>query len=430
MVMLGVGRDFGPSQTESGDGQFICGRNGFRHCVSGSSLVFNCTGLCRFPSTSSSGRRPMRWWRRSRRFATFMPTVLRVSSSTAFSVRCWRSCLRFGPIAGALIGEFLGWQAIFITLAILAMLALLNAGFRWHETRPLDQVKTRRSVFADLRESGFWVYTVGFSAGMGTHFVFFSTAAPLLLIGHGIFRDRFSFAFATVALVMIVTTLRFAKSFVARWGIAGCVARGMALFVCGAVLLGIGELYGSPSFLTFIPPGCGLSRSVLSSRCPLPRTALWQSSTTSRDQRSRSTSAFKALIVSIVGTLAVALLNGDTAWPCDLLRHGDGGTGFVGAGVLRPVGLPPKSPVVNRTTGSRPARCGALTIETRNVGILSGRIPLILCSVHRRRRASEFSACGQGHLVSASARHSHSIVNKHTKPFSDNNLQELSGSVP
>ncbi|MDV3315324.1 MFS transporter, partial [Salmonella enterica] len=43
-----------------------------------------------------------------------------------------------GPIAGVLIGEFLGWQAIFITLAILAMLALLNAGFRWHETRPLD----------------------------------------------------------------------------------------------------------------------------------------------------------------------------------------------------------------------------------------------------------------------------------------------------
>ena len=29
-----------------------------------------------------------------------------------------------GPIAGVLIGEFLGWQAIFITLAILAMLAL------------------------------------------------------------------------------------------------------------------------------------------------------------------------------------------------------------------------------------------------------------------------------------------------------------------
>ncbi len=39
-----------------------------------------------------------------------------------------------GPIAGALIGEFWGWQAIFITLAALASLALLNASFRWHET--------------------------------------------------------------------------------------------------------------------------------------------------------------------------------------------------------------------------------------------------------------------------------------------------------
>ncbi len=60
-----------------------------------------------------------------------------------------------GPIAGALIGEFLGWQAIFITLAILAMLALLNAGFRWHETRPLDQVEDAPICLADLRESGF-----------------------------------------------------------------------------------------------------------------------------------------------------------------------------------------------------------------------------------------------------------------------------------
>ncbi len=95
-----------------------------------------------------------------------------------------------GPIAGALIGEFLGWQAIFITLAILAMLALLNAGFRWHETRPLDQVKTRRSVLPIFASPAFWVYTVGFSAGMGTFFVFFSTAPPCAHRPSGIFRDR------------------------------------------------------------------------------------------------------------------------------------------------------------------------------------------------------------------------------------------------
>ncbi len=48
-----------------------------------------------------------------------------------------------GPIAGALIGEFLGWQAIFITLAILAMLALLmrvSGG-----TKPALWIKSRRA---------------------------------------------------------------------------------------------------------------------------------------------------------------------------------------------------------------------------------------------------------------------------------------------
>lgn len=158
-----------------------------------------------------------------------------------------------GPIAGALIGEFWGWQAIFITLAALASLALLNASFRWHETRPLDQARTQRSVLPIFASPAFWVYTVGFSAGMGTFFVFFSTA-PRVLIGQAGYSEiGFSLAFATVALVMVTTT-RFAKSFVAKWGIAGCVARGMALLVSGAILLGIGQLFGSPSFFSFILP--------------------------------------------------------------------------------------------------------------------------------------------------------------------------------
>ncbi|MGC6594926.1 helix-turn-helix domain-containing protein [Escherichia coli] len=96
-----------------------------------------------------------------------------------------------------------------------------------------------------------------------------------------------------------------------------------------------------------------------------------------------------------------------------------------------------------------------------NVGILSGRIPLISLvqfiavaehlnfrhaakalgisqsSVSARVKALEdnlgvllFERHARGVRLTASARHSHSIVNKHTKPFSDNNLQELSGSVP
>lgn len=100
-----------------------------------------------------------------------------------------------GPIAGALIGEFFGWRAIFVTLAALALPALLNAGFRWHETRPSDEVNTRRSVLPIFVSPNFWVYTVGFSAGMGTFFVFFSTAPPSAHRPSRLFRNRVQFGF-------------------------------------------------------------------------------------------------------------------------------------------------------------------------------------------------------------------------------------------
>ena len=199
-----------------------------------------------------------------------------------------------GPIAGALIGEFFGWRAIFVTLAALALPALLNAGFRWHETRPSDEVNTRRSVLPIFVSPNFWVYTVGFSAGMGTFFVFFSTA-PRVLIGQADYSEiGFSLAFATVALAMIVTT-RFAKSFVARWGIAGCAARGMAL-------------------LSFILPMWVMAVGIVFTVSVTANGALAQF-----DDIAGSAVAFyfcvQSLIVSIVGTLAVTLLNGDTAWP-------------------------------------------------------------------------------------------------------------------
>lgn len=218
-----------------------------------------------------------------------------------------------GPIAGALIGGFLGWRAIFITLSALAFVALLNAGLRWHETRPMDQAKMRRSVLPVFASPAFWVFTVGFSAGMGTFFVFFSTAPRVLISQAGYSEIAFSFSFATVALVMIVTT-RFAKSFVARWGIAGCVSRGMVLLVCGGALLAIGELFGSPSFLSFVVPMWVMAVGIVFAVSVTANGALAQF-----DDIAGSAVAFyfciQSLIVSIAGTFAVTLLNGDTAWP-------------------------------------------------------------------------------------------------------------------
>lgn len=218
-----------------------------------------------------------------------------------------------GPIAGAFIGELFGWRAIFITLAILGLLATVNASFRWQETLSVDQAKLHRSALPVFSSLAFWVYTIGFSAAMGTFFVFFSTAPRILIGSAGYSEIGFSLAFATVAIVMVVTT-RFAKIFVARWGVAGCVERGMGLLVCGAILLSLGEVLSSPSFATFILPMWVIALGIVFTVSVTANGALAQF-----DDIAGSAVAFyfctQSLIVSIFGTAAVALFRGDTAWP-------------------------------------------------------------------------------------------------------------------
>ncbi len=218
-----------------------------------------------------------------------------------------------GPIAGALIADHFGWRLIFVTLAALALPALVNAALRWHETRPMDAAKSRRSVLPLFRSPAFWVYTIAFSAGMGTFFVFFSTS-PRVLMGRADYSELgFSLAFSTVAAVMIVTA-RFVKRLVAIWGIAGCVARGMALLVAGAVLLALGEGFGSPSFATFILPMWVMATGIVLTVSVTANGAL-----AGFDDMAGSAVAIhfciQSLIVSIVGTLAATLLNGESAWP-------------------------------------------------------------------------------------------------------------------
>lgn len=158
-----------------------------------------------------------------------------------------------GPIAGALIANSFGWRAIFVALGILAVAATLNAWPRWRETRPLTHGPALAGFGPILRSFGFWTYTLAFAAAMGSFFVFFSTAPRVLIGKAGFSQVGFSLAFASAALVMIVAT-RFAKSFVARWGIEGSVRRGMAMLLLGAALLAAGQLFAEPSFASFVMP--------------------------------------------------------------------------------------------------------------------------------------------------------------------------------
>jgi len=218
-----------------------------------------------------------------------------------------------GPIAGAMLADSFGWRSIFVSLGVLAVLAVLHALLRWHETRPIRTAVSRRSFLPVLRNGAFWTYTLGFSAAMGTFFVFFSTAPRVLIDRAGYSELEFSLAFATAAAVMIITT-RSAKRFVARWGNSGSLARGMAMLLLGASLLSVGQVFGAPSLGTFIVPMWVMAVGIVFTVSVTANGALEKFGDIAGSAVALHF-CMQSVIVSIGGTLAVIGLQGDTAWP-------------------------------------------------------------------------------------------------------------------
>jgi len=218
-----------------------------------------------------------------------------------------------GPIAGAMLAGRFGWRSIFVTLGILAALAVLHALFRWHETRPMRAAMSQGSFLPVLRSLAFWTYTLGFSAAMGTFFVFFSTAPRVLIDKAGYSELEFSFAFATAAVVMIITA-RFAKRFVARWGNSGSLLRGAVMLLLGAGFLSIGQVFGIPSFGTFILPMWVMAVGIVFTVSVTANGALEKFGDIAGSAVALHF-CVQSLIVSLGGTLAVIWLQGDTAWP-------------------------------------------------------------------------------------------------------------------
>ncbi|MEJ6668677.1 multidrug effflux MFS transporter [Alcaligenes aquatilis] len=218
-----------------------------------------------------------------------------------------------GPIVGALIASAGGWQAIFLSLAGIGLLAWIHALIRWPETRSAKPLHPQQSALAVFKSPAFWVYTLGFSTGMGTFFVYFSTAARVLIGQAGYSEMNFSLAFASVALVMIATT-RLSKNFVTRWGIAGSLKRGMGLITLAALLLATGQLLLKPSFASFILPMWVAAIGIVMTVSVTANGALAQFN----DVAGSAVAIYfcvESLIVSVIGTLAVTLLDGETAWP-------------------------------------------------------------------------------------------------------------------
>jgi DHA1 family florfenicol/chloramphenicol resistance protein-like MFS transporter len=314
MVMLGLGQIiFGP----------ISDRIGRRPVLISGAILFAAASFCLAASSTAVPFVVLRFLQAVGASAAMVATFATVrdvyadrpESVVIYSL--FSSMLAFvpalGPIAGALLADSFGWRSIFVTLGVLAVLAVLHALLRWHETRPVAATLSRRSFLPVLRSLAFWTYTLGFSAAMGTFFVFFSTAPRILIDRAGHSELEFSFAFATAAVVMIITT-RFAKRFVARWGNAGSLTRGMVMLLLGAGLLSIGQVFGIPSFGTFIVPMWVMAIGIVFTVSVTANGALEKFGDIAGSAVALHF-CVQSLIVSIGGTLAVIWLQGDSAWP-------------------------------------------------------------------------------------------------------------------
>ena len=218
-----------------------------------------------------------------------------------------------GPIAGALIAKGLGWRAIFAVLAALMTGAVLQAVRRWPETRPEVSRGKGPTLAAILRSYGFWTYTLGFSAAMGTFFVFFSTA-PRILIGQASLSQlAFSIAFASAAGMMILAS-RFVGRAVARWGTAGSLARGMGLLIVGAALLAAGQVWAEPSIWMLLAPMWVMAVGMVLAVAVCANGALAAFGAAAGTAVALYF-AIESVIVGVLGTAAVIWLDGDSAWP-------------------------------------------------------------------------------------------------------------------
>ncbi|WP_269434426.1 CmlA/FloR family chloramphenicol efflux MFS transporter [Vineibacter terrae] len=233
-----------------------------------------------------------------------------------------------GPVLGAVIDQALGWRAIFLMLAGLGLAALLQALLRWPESRPDGSGVKLARVGAILRHAPFWTYTLGFSAALGTFFVYFSTA-PLVLMGRlALAPLTFSLLFATVAVVMIITS-RLAAPLARRWGSRGCLVRGMGLLLAAATLLAAGQLTAFPSTWAFLPP-MWIAAMGISITCAVTANGALRAFGDVAGTAVAIYHCLQGVITSLAGTLAVLWLPADTAWPL---------VAFTGAAALLTPGL-------------------------------------------------------------------------------------------
>lgn len=217
-----------------------------------------------------------------------------------------------GPVLGAIVSEQFDWRAIFWLLTALTIPPLVHALARWNETRPVTAARLP-SPGPILRSRAFRLYTLAFAAAMGAFFVYFSTAPRLLIDRIGLSELQFSIAFASTALVVIVTS-QVSRRYLERWGVAGSVRRGMGLLLASSLCFAGSSALGAPAVWSVVLPSWIMAVGIVLTVSVSANGALEAFG----DRAGLAVALYfagQSLIVSLIGTMAVVLLGGDTVWP-------------------------------------------------------------------------------------------------------------------
>ncbi|OTA16260.1 CmlA protein [Xenorhabdus vietnamensis] len=218
------------------------------------------------------------------------------------------------PLLGTLVDIWLGWRAIFGLLGFAMAVAVIMVWKLCPETRRQRAANLQWSqLLLPVKRLNFWLYTLCYSAGLGSFFVFFSTAPWVMMSRQGLSKITFSLLFATVAIAMMVTA-RSVGSLITRWGILNTLRMGMFCLMAGALLLSVGETLIPESVFGFIVPmwlvGVGISMAI----SVAPNGALQ-----GFDYMAGTVTAFYSclggLLLGIGGTLTITLLSNATTWP-------------------------------------------------------------------------------------------------------------------
>jgi len=219
-----------------------------------------------------------------------------------------------GPLLGTLVDHWLGWRAIFGVLGGAMTIAVIAAWHLWPETRKPRTAEVRWSqLLFPMKHLNFWLYTLCYSAGMGSFFVFLSTSPWLMMNRQGLSQFNFSLLFATVAVAMMATA-RIMGRLTPRWGSLNTLRAGMGCLIAGALLLAIGETLIPHAVLGFIAPmwlvGVGIATAV----SVAPNGAL-QGFDHIAGTVTAAYFCLGGVLLGGIGTLIITLLPKATAWP-------------------------------------------------------------------------------------------------------------------